>query len=231
MVGRPAKATGRPASAPVGHSRTQRQAGPCEAPGIEQRVDHRGAQRRPRAVPERRRGGGRQRRRFPATRTTTGGGGIILRPLLAAVNPLLLSQPLGVGGRVLPLAHQAARDSAHRPAVEQQPHLVVALLPRVGDGPRCRRGGRGPDALKSERGAHREGTVPTRAQLTKVGGVEQLIGPQPRAVADLEHRVDAARIELRLPVGLRRREQPRTASIARIRCVQSAGDSPAARSW
>ena len=48
-------------------------------------------------------------------------------------------------------------------------------------------------------GEHRE----VRAQLTNVGGVEQLIGPQQHAVADLEHRVDAARFELRLPIGLR----------------------------
>ena len=56
-------------------------------------------------------------------------------------------------------------------------------------------------------GDHRERTVPPRVQFTNVGGVEQLLVPQQHAVGDLEHRVDAARIELRLPVGLRRREQ------------------------
>ena len=56
----------------------------------------------------------------------------------------------------------------------------------------------------------REGTVPPgppRARLTNVGGVEQLLGPQQHAVADLEYRIDPARIELRLPVRLRRREK------------------------
>ena len=46
---------------------------------------------------------------------------------------------------VAPPAHQVARDSAHPAAVEQQLHLVLALLSLVGDGPRGRRG---PDTLK-----------------------------------------------------------------------------------
>ena len=61
----------------------------------------------------------------------------------------------------------------------------------------------------------------------------RLLGPQQQAVADLEHNVDAARIELRLPVGpgLRRREQLQH---RRLHCAHAlrvvAGDSPAARS-
>ena len=123
--------------------------------------------------------------------------------------------------------------------------FVLALLSRVGDGPRGRRG---PDTLKegleavddnsraaarltrqregvlvgvgARAGVHSEGTVPPRALLTNVGGVEQLLGPRQHAVADLGYRVDTARIELRLPVGLRSREQLRTvASIARSRCA------------
>ena len=34
-------------------------------------------------------------------------------------------------------------------------------------------------------GEHRQGAVPPRAQLTYVGGVEQLLGPQQHAVARL----------------------------------------------
>ena len=138
------------------------------------------------------------------------GGRRILRHVLAAVNQLLLAQPLVVGGCVTPPAHRIARDAAHPAAVEQQLHLVLALLSRVGDGPRGRRG---PGTLKegfeavyvdgraaahatwqregggvgARAGEHREGAVPPRAQLTNVGGVEQLFGPQQHAVADLEH--------------------------------------------
>ena len=36
-----------------------------------------------------------------------------------------------------PPAHQVLRDSAHPAAVEQQPHFVLALLSRVGGGPRA----------------------------------------------------------------------------------------------
>ena len=69
----------------------------------------------------------------------------MLRHLLAAVNQLqrLLAQPLVVGGCVTPPAHQVARYSARPAAVGQ--HLVLALLSRVGDGPRGRWG---PDTLK-----------------------------------------------------------------------------------
>ena len=55
-------------------------------------------------------------------------------------------------------------------------------------------------------GEHCEGTVPPRAQLTNVGGVDAARWSAADPRARLEYRVDPARIELRLPVGLRRRE-------------------------
>ena len=168
-------------------------------------------------------GGGRRRRRrgggwrwcVPETRTATGARGIALRHLVAAVVQLLLAQPLVVGGPVSPPAQQEASDSAPPAAVELQLHLVLALLSRVGD-PTRSKNKEGFEAIDEDgraavhgtrqhegvgmgarAGEHRDGTVPPREQLTNVGGVEQLIGPQQHAVADLEHRVDPARIEPR----------------------------------
>ena len=122
-----------------------------------------------------------------------------------------------------PPAHQAARDSAHPAAVEQQRHLVLALLSRVGDGPRVRRG---PGTLKDGYEAidvdgwtavHatrqcRGVCVGARAVTVKgpSHGVRSLpisAASNSSSVAHPEHRVDAARVELRLPVGLRRRER------------------------
>ena len=72
---------------------------------------------------------------------------------------------------------------------------AVAHLARQGEGV----------GVGARAGGHREGAVPPRAQLTDVGGVEQLLGPQQHPVAHLEHRVDPARVELRLPLRLSRR--------------------------
>ncbi len=52
-----------------------------------------------------------------------------------------------------------------------------------------------------------KGPSPPRQQLANVGGVEQLLGPQQHPVPHLEHRVDAASVELRLALLLRHRQE------------------------
>ncbi len=82
-------------------------------------------------------------------------------------------------------------------------------------------------------GCHGEGAVPPWAQLAHVRGVEQLLGPQQHPVADLEHGIDPARVELRPPLrsACAAAISARTvAPIARTRCAQCAGVWPAA-SW
>ena len=149
---RPAVLAGRPITVVPLNQRAPSASGTLRG-GIEQRVNHRGAQRRPTAY--------RTTCENPwvrLRRTTSGGaaaggnGGASRRPArrrgrrhhtpppsrgLAVVNQLLLAQPLVVGGCVTPPAHQLARDSAPPAAVEQQLGLVLALLSRVGDGPRA----------------------------------------------------------------------------------------------
>ena len=103
---------------------------------------------------------------------------------------LLQPQLLVVRCRVAPPAHQEARDAAHHPAVEQQLHLVLALLPQVGywPGSRWHPGPREQSLVDrpaaahlapqgegvgvgARAGRHCEGAVPPREQLANVGGV------------------------------------------------------------
>ena len=61
-------------------------------------------------------------------------------------------------------------------------------------------------------GGHREGARPQQTQPTAafaVGGVQQFFGPPQHAVADAEHSVDPARVQLRLALRLRRQQLPR----------------------
>ena len=164
------------------------------------------------------RGGGRRRRHIDtstevakvlATGTATGGRGIVLRRLVAAVNQLLLAQPLVMGGRVALSAHSAHPDQGRASGQAGSGTLNEEIEAFDVDGWAAshamqQREGVGVGARTGE---HREETVSPRAQPTHVGGVEHLLGPQQHVVADLEYRVDPIRIELRLPVCLRRREQ------------------------
>ena len=106
--------------------------------------------------------------------------------------------PSLVAGTVAPPTHRVARDSAHPAAVEEQLHLVLALLSRVGYEPRGRRG---PGTLKD---GFEEIDVDGRAAAH---ATRQLLGPQQRAVADLECLVPPASVVRRLPRCQRRREQ------------------------
>ena len=66
---------------------------------------------------------------------------------------LLQPQLLVVRCRVAPPEHQEARDAAHHPTVEQQLHLVLALLPQVGYRP----------GTRWHPGPHEQGLVDRRA--------------------------------------------------------------------
>ena len=58
---------------------------------------------------------------------------------------------------------------------------------------------------------------------------EQLLGPLQHPVAPLEHRVDPARAELRLPPRPHRSEQRRRLNL--LHSLRAVRDSPAVRSW
>ena len=104
--------------------------------------------------------------------------------------------------------------------------LVLALLPRV---PADTGPGAGGESIRAWKGLSRaaphplrerefvsvgawaprdrEGSIPPRPQLADIRGVEQLLGPQQHPVPHLEHRVDPARVELRLSRLLRRSQE------------------------
>jgi hypothetical protein len=151
-----------------------------------------------------RRGGpGRRRLRHrsgPAGRAAAWGHGIVLGHLLLAVLQLLRQQPLVVRLSVTLPPHQVAHDTAYQQAVEQQLHLVLAILSPVGNRPGSlrrpcpleegleavdidRRAAAHPArqgervGVGARRGGNGEGAVLARAQLANVRGVKQLLGP------------------------------------------------------
>ena len=63
---------------------------------------------------------------------TAGGYSLVLSHLLRAMAQLRRPQPLVCRRRMAAPPHQVVRDAPHLLAVEQQLHLVLALLPRVG---------------------------------------------------------------------------------------------------
>ena len=82
-------------------------------------------------------GQGSRRNRCGAAGTAcgaaAGGSSIVLRHLLRAVRQLIQAQPRVVGRGVAPPTHQVASDAADGLAVEQQLHLMFALLSSVRD--------------------------------------------------------------------------------------------------
>ena len=62
----------------------------------------------------------------PACGVATGCRGVVLRHLFLAVRQLLRPQLLVVRRCVAPPSHQVVCDAAHKPAVEQKLHLVLA---------------------------------------------------------------------------------------------------------
>ena len=183
-------------------------------------------------------GGRREHNPLPATHMTT-------LDLVAAVNQLLLAQPLVVGGCLTPPAHQVARDSVHPAAVEQQLHPCSPSCPGSETVP-----GAGGAPTRSKKGLRRSALMVGLQRMRRGSARVQALGlGQASTVKGQSHRGAAYQCRRRraapwsaaarglrpgtlcrqgrafLPVGLRRRPRnpsssTRTdASIARIRCA------------
>ena len=163
--------------------------------------------------------------RVLVTRSATA---VVVRHLVLAASQFLLPQPRVVGGRALPPLDHTAHNAAHPPAASSSASCFCSRpRPKKRLGPPAPAPGlAGPGTLKkgfgatdvggsaaahstrqcedvgagARAGGRSEGTVPPWAQLTDVG-------PRQHPVAHLKHRVDPARIELRLPFRVCRSEQ------------------------
>ena len=103
---------------------------------------------------------------------------------------LLQPMPLVVSRRVAPSAHQVARHAEHHQAVEQQLHLLPALLPRVGYRPggrrRRERGGVGGVRKGQDRRVVHEGDGGPRVFSANSTGINVLTRRAPFSAAPSE---------------------------------------------